>query len=174
MHTIGKFLVTPSLQISKLKVNEASFYIVTLAGCVTLNGDCTGTQFSDPYGTWNYVVVQSIFKITLQEHYATINFNLNTIQLVSGIICTLSDTYCTDVEYEQTFWNTLREDVCNFNKYEVTDEGPANKSYDNTTDNSETLYSLTTEDITFLLAEKTRKPVCCYVLIQTERNLHSK
>ena len=36
------------------------------------------------------------------------------------------------------------------------------------TDNSETFYSLTTEDITFVLAERTRKPVCSHVLIQTE------
>ena len=36
------------------------------------------------------------------------------------------------------------------------------------TDNSETLYSLTAEDINLVLAEKTRKPVCSYVLIQTE------
>ena len=39
---------------------------------------------------------------------------------------------------------------------------------ENTTDNSETFYSLTTEDITFVLAEKTRKPVYSYVLILTE------
>ena len=75
MHTIETFLVTPSLQISKLKVNETSFQSVTLAGSVTPNGDCTSTQFSDPYGTWNNVVVQVIFKITLQEHYATIHLN---------------------------------------------------------------------------------------------------
>ena len=49
MHTIGAFLVTPSLQISKLKVNETSFRSVTLAGSVTPNGDCTGTLFSDSY-----------------------------------------------------------------------------------------------------------------------------
>ena len=41
MHTIGTFLVTPSLQISKLKVNKTSFHSVTLAGSVTPNGDCT-------------------------------------------------------------------------------------------------------------------------------------
>ena len=58
MHAIGTFLVTPSLQISKLKVNETLFHSVTLAGSVTPNGDCTGTQFSDPYGTWHNVVVQ--------------------------------------------------------------------------------------------------------------------
>ena len=74
----------------------------------------------------------------------------------------------TDVEYGQTFWDALPNDVCNFNKYEIIYEGPANKTYDNTTDNHETFYSLTTEDITFVLAEKTRKPVCSYVLIQTE------
>ena len=140
---------SPSLQISKLKINETSFHIVTLAGSVTPNGDCTGTQFSD----------QAIFTITLQEHYLTIHLNSNQIQLGSEIICTLSDTYCTDVEYGPTFWNTLPNDVCNFNKYEIIYEGPTNKTYDSMTDNSETFYWLT-----FLLAEKTRKPVCSYDL----------
>ena len=45
MHTIGTFLVTSSLDISNLKVNETSFHSVTLAGSVTPNVDCTGTQF---------------------------------------------------------------------------------------------------------------------------------
>ena len=57
MHTMGNFLVTPSIQISKLKINETSYHTVTLAGSLTTNGECTGTQFSDPYGTWNTVVV---------------------------------------------------------------------------------------------------------------------
>ena len=168
MHTIVTFLVTPSLQISTLKVNETAFHWVTLAGSVTPNGDCTSTQFSDPYGTWNNVVVQAIFKISLQEHYATIHSNSNKIQLGYGLKCTLSDTFCTDVEYGQKFWDTLPNGVCNFNKYEIIYEGPANKIYDNTTDKSETFYSITTEAITFVLAEKTRKQVCSYVSIQTE------
>ena len=98
----------------------------------------------------------------------TIHLNSDKIQLGSEIICTLSDTYCTDVEYGQTFWDTLPNDVCNFKKYEVIYEGPANNTHDNTTDNSETIYSITTEDSTSVLAEETRKPVCNYVLIQTE------
>ena len=102
MHTIGTFFVSSSLQISKLKVNETSFHSVTLAGSVTPNEDCTGTEFSDPYGTWNNVVVQAIFKITLQEHYATIHLNSNKIHLGSGITCTLSDTFYTGAEYGQT------------------------------------------------------------------------
>ena len=60
-------------------------------------------QFSDPYEIWNYFAVQAIFKITLQEHYATIHLNSYQIQLGSGIIFIFSDTYCTDVEYGQTF-----------------------------------------------------------------------
>ena len=39
-------------------------------------------------------------------------------------------------------------------KCEVIYEGPANKKHDNTTNNSETLYSLTTKYIPFLLSEK--------------------
>ena len=88
--------------------------------------------------------------------------------MASGIICTLYDTYCTDVEYGQTFWNTLLKDVCNFNKYEVIYKGVANKTHDNTTDNSETLHSLTIKNIIFVLAEMTRRFVCSYLLIQTE------
>ena len=65
MHTIGTFLVTSSLQISKLKVKENSFHSVTLAGSVIPNGNCTGAQFTDPCGTWNNAIVQAIFKITL-------------------------------------------------------------------------------------------------------------
>ena len=145
MHTMGNFLVTPSIQISKLKINETSYHTVTLAGWLTTNGECTETQFSDSYGTWNSVVVQTIFKITLQEHYATVHLNTDKIQLRSGVVCTLSKTYCTDMEDGQTFWNTLPNDVCNFKKYEVIYEGPANKAHDNTTENSETLYSLTTD-----------------------------
>ena len=99
MHTIGAFILAPSLQISKLKANETSFHSVTLAGSVVPNGDCTETQFSDPYGTGNNVVVQAIFKITLQEHYATIHLKSNKIKLGSGIICTLSNTYSTEVEF---------------------------------------------------------------------------
>ena len=168
MHTIGNFLVTPSIQISKLKINETSYHIVTLAGSITTNSHCTGAQFADPYDTWNSVVVQTKFKITLQEHYATVHLNTNKIQLRSGVIYTLSKTYYTDMQDGQTFWNTLPNDVCNFKKYEVIYEGLANNTYDNTTENSETLYFLTTDEITFVLAEKIRKPVCIYVLIQTE------
>ena len=65
MHTIGTFLVDPSLQISKFKVNETSFHSVTLAGSVTPNEDCTCIQFCDPFGTWNNVVVQAIFNSRL-------------------------------------------------------------------------------------------------------------
>ena len=101
-------------------------------------------------------MVQAILKITLQEHYATIHLNSKNIQLGSGIICTLSDTFCTDVEYGQTFSDILPNDVCNFNKYEVIHEGSANKTHDNTIENSETLYLLSSEDITFVLAEETR------------------
>ena len=67
------------------------------------------------------------------------------------------------MEYGQIFWNTLPNDACNFNKYEVIYELPVNKIHDNTTDISETVYLLTTKDITFVLPEKTRKPVCSYV-----------
>ena len=146
---MGNFLVIPSVQTSKLKINETSYHTTTSAGSVTTYGDCTGTEFSDPYGTWNRVEVQAMFKITLQEHYATVHLNTDKIKLRSGVICTLPKTYCIGMEERQTFWSTLPNDVCNLKKYEVIYERPANKTHDNTTENSETLYSLTTNEMTF-------------------------
>ena len=43
MHTIGRFLVAPFLQISKSKVNKTSFYSVTLARSVTSDGQTRQT-----------------------------------------------------------------------------------------------------------------------------------
>ena len=98
MYTKGNFLVTPSIQTPKLKINEASYHTVILAGSITIKGDCTGTQFSDPYGTWNSVVVQAIFKIILKGHYVTVHLNTDKIQLRSEVICTLSKAYCTHMD----------------------------------------------------------------------------
>ena len=169
MHNTGIFMVSPNIQISGLKVNRTSSHSVILAGSTQTNGQCAGSQYSDLFGTWENVIVHGKYRITLQEYYATINLNTDKIQLKSGIICPLSETQCTDeLGGGQTFWNALPNDNCNFQKYSVLYEGPANRTYDNSTLNPEIIYSLTTDDITFVLAQKAIQPVCNFVLIRTE------
>ena len=72
------------------------------------------------------------------------------------------------MEGGQTFWNPLPDDICNFNEYEILYEGFANKTCDNSTPNTDILYSLTTQDITFVLTQKAKNPVCNLLMIRTE------
>ena len=70
------------------------------------------------------------------------------------------------MEGGQTFWNPLPNDICNFNKYELLYEGFVNKTYDNSTQNTD--ISLTTQNITFVLTQIAKNPVCNLLLIRTE------
>ena len=64
----------------------------------------------------------------------SININTDKIHLKSGVICSLSDTTCTDkLGGGQIFWNPVPNDNCNFQKYTVLYEGSAFKTYDNST-----------------------------------------
>ena len=66
------------------------------------------------------VIVDVKYGITLQEYRVTINMNTDKIYLKSGLICSLSDTKCTDeLEGGQTFWNPLPNYNSNFQKYTV-------------------------------------------------------
>ena len=72
------------------------------------------------------------------------------------------------MEGGQTFWNPLPDDIWNFNKYEILYEGFANKTYDNSTPNTDILYSLTTQDITFVFTQSAKNLVCNLLMIRTE------
>ena len=54
-----------------------------------MNENCSGTQYSDPFGAWNNVIVQGVIKITLQEYHTPVNLNTNKIHLRSGARCSL-------------------------------------------------------------------------------------
>ena len=119
LHSSGTISLGQNLQISHLKVNQTSYHSVLLAGSLAMNGDCSGTQYSDIFGTWNNVIVQGVIRIILQEYYTPVNLNTNKIHLRLGVTCSLSESHCVDMEGRQTFWNHLPDDIFNFNKYEI-------------------------------------------------------
>ena len=169
MHETGVFLASINTQITGLRINKKSTHATMLAGSTQINGQCSGSQYSDLFGTWENVIVYAKHRITLQEYQAPININTDKIHLKPGVICSLSDTTCTDeLGGGQTFWNPLPNNNCNLQKYTVLYEGSANKTYDNSTLNPQVIYSLTTNDITFVRIQKAMQPVCNYVLIRTE------
>ena len=68
------------------------------SGYVNSEGKFNGLGYSDPFGTWENVVVQGIVKITLSKQIARIKLNSNTIHLQSGTICSLLEGSCMDQE----------------------------------------------------------------------------
>jgi len=86
--------------------------------------------------------------------------------LKSGTICELNNGFCIDYEDGYTFWKPMATSSCNFHQYHVH-EGLATKMMIDTA-NSPTIYTLTTEDITFALTKTKEQPLCGYTLLRTE------
>ena len=168
VHKTGILKVSESHIIHGIKVNQTVTHSIMLAGYLNGEGKCDGAGYSDPFGTWENVVVQGTIKITLTEQQARINLNTNTIHLRSGTACSLSEGSCIDQEGGYTFWNTIPIDNCKFNQYSILFEGLANKMVDSDFNNDQIIYSLATQDITFALAAKGRESVCGYTLVKTE------
>jgi len=139
-----------------LKPNQTTSRSVTLAGTIRNDGSCKGTQYFDPYGTWDDVVVQAIARVSLKTSYVPVQINARKIILKSGTTCALSEGFCLDPDDGYTFWKPTSS--CNFQQYDISYEGSATKIKDDITDpSSPTIYSLTTEDITFALTRITKE-----------------
>ena len=57
MHLDGTFSLGPQNLIVGLKDNATETRSLVLAGKLTNDGNCQGTQYVDPYGSWEGVVV---------------------------------------------------------------------------------------------------------------------
>ena len=128
-HTTGIFQITNS-------------HVVLFTGYVYGEGICNGAAYSDPFGTWESVVVQGIVKTTLTEQEGRIKLNSNALHLRSGTACSLSEGSCIDSEGGYTFWDPIPIDNCMFNRYSVLYEGYANKMVDNDNIQNQVVYSL--------------------------------
>ncbi|KOC71219.1 hypothetical protein WH47_06141 [Habropoda laboriosa] len=168
LHKTGQVQFSATDVITGLKANSTSTRSLTLAGTLTLDGQCTGAQYSDPFGTWNNVVFQASVTITLRSFYAPIRIKTSQIILPSGRHCLVTEEHCEDTKGEATFWTTTAEDNCHFNRYDVLYEGIATKINPPNSTTGPTIYSLTSDHITFALTTTSSQPLCGYVLLKTE------
>lgn len=167
MHREGAITLGQNNFITGLKINSTVHRSLTMAGTIGHDGKCAGIQYSDPYGTWDNVVVQAVAKITLKTGTAAVKLAAGKIKLQSGTVCELTEGFCIDMNDGQTFWQPMPTPTCNFDQYDVLYQGNAVKtrSYDG---QAPTIYSLTTQDITFALTTTTEQHLCGYVLLRTE------
>ncbi|XP_067209983.1 uncharacterized protein [Linepithema humile] len=167
MHNYGTYQIG-NTHIVGLKSNQTATRPVTLAGQVNLDGSCSGTTYSDPYGTWEEAVVLATIRLTLQDYIADVKINTNKVLLRSGVTCALSVTHCTDIEGGNTYWESVPADTCQFGTYGVLYQGYADKLTDITGKEAQTVYSITTEDTVFALAKREIYTVCGYTVARTE------
>lgn len=155
--------------IKGIKQNQTMTYGVTFAGTIKPDGECKGTSYTDPYGSWDDVIVQGIVRISLKTSYVPVHLSTGKIFLKSGTVCELSNGYCIDSDHGYTFWTTTPTTTCDFQQYDVLYEGPAIKMRDETAGQYQPLvYSLTTQEITFALSVTKEQPICGYTLKHTE------
>ncbi|RLU21202.1 hypothetical protein DMN91_005575 [Ooceraea biroi] len=168
MHQTGIYSISASNFLYGLKVNQTTTRPVTWAGSVTLDGQCLGAQYSNPYGKWNNVIVQGTLTITLASYYTAINLETNHVHLRSGTTCTYTYSSCMDIDGRHTFWESIQQDHCKFNQYDVLYEGYASRMLDTFLEQPQIIYSLSTQEITFALTMTGEEHLCGYTLIKTE------
>ncbi|XP_023288930.1 uncharacterized protein LOC111674084 [Orussus abietinus] len=167
MHLYGRAQLGHTT-VSGIKANQTTTRPITLAGSIDENGNCRGTSYSDPYGSWDDAFVLSSIKITLRDYNAAVNLDTNKVYLKSGATCGMMSGQCTDFEGGSTFWSPVPTDACSFRKYGVLYEGLADKINSHDAENNQVMYSLITKDVTFALTSRSNLKVCGYTLVRTE------
>lgn len=76
LHEIGTFVIRNNIPIVRLRSNSTNYRIVTLASSTNVNSACEGSTYSDSYGTWHRVVVETSITITLREYLTPANTKL--------------------------------------------------------------------------------------------------
>lgn len=169
LHEDGSISLGNGAVLTGFKINATTTRTLLLAGSLTQEGKCAGSQYSDPYGSWNNVVVQAMARVSLKSGRAVVKIESDQIRLSSGTTCSLQAGSCIDGEDGHTFWSPVPTDTCKFDKYQVLYEGLASKIHNkHGTDNTPQIYTLTTHDITFALAKIGEARLCGYTLLRTE------
>ncbi|KYQ60584.1 hypothetical protein ALC60_00357 [Trachymyrmex zeteki] len=167
LHETGAIRL-PNAQIDRIQQNATNLRSVILAGSVTVDGRCSGAQYTDGYGTWENVIVQASIRITLKHSEAPIKRTTGDLITPSGTHCKLTMGHCMDAEGMETFWAPLPIDHCHFDRYDILYEGLATKLSQKTGQATPTVYTVTTQDTTFALTKTSDFDICGYKLTQTE------
>jgi hypothetical protein len=103
MHQDATFSLGHETFIVGLKDNMTVTNSLVVAGKLTNDGSCQGTQYADSYGSWEGVVVQATIKISLRSGTVPVRIEANKILLRSGTACAFNEGTCLDPEDGYTY-----------------------------------------------------------------------
>lgn len=167
LHETGATRIANAV-IDRIQHNTTNLRSVTLAGSASVDGRCSGSQYTDGYGTWENVLVQATIRITLATVNAPIKRATGQVILPSGTRCPVSQGYCMDNRGHESYWPPMPIDHCHFDQYNILYEGIATKLSPKRNQSSPTIYTVTTQDTTFALTKTADVEICGYRLAQTE------
>ncbi|KYN00581.1 hypothetical protein ALC62_08650 [Cyphomyrmex costatus] len=145
-----------------IKVNMTNYRSATLAGSATMDSKCAGVQYTDGYGSWDNVIVQEVIKITLKTMDLSMKRKMGHIILPSGTFCKYQ------ANDSETYWSPIPIDNCHFDQYDILYEGLATRLVPKNNYSTPTVYTVTSQEITFALTKTIDVDVCGYKLSQTE------
>ena len=157
LHRTGFLALKTGLEISGIKANTTTTRSVVLSGSLKEDGSCSGESYTDSFGNWETAVTQAVVKISLQSYMAPVDLDNNQIHLKSGAKCLFSETTCLDVEAGNSFWDLLSTDSCRFNHYKIIYQGRGNKTIDLDNQDSQTMFSINTQETLFAWTIKGRE-----------------
>lgn len=167
LHETGTITIGNAI-LDKIMRNATNLRSAMLAGSVTMDGKCSGSQYSDSYGEWENVFVQASIKITLRTFEASVKRSTNNVMLPAGTRCDLGPGYCIDSDGAENYWTPLPVDSCHFDRYDILYQGFATKLTPRANQTSPVIYTVTTQETTFALAKTAELSLCGFNLIQTE------
>lgn len=167
LHEAGTINIANAV-LDRITRNATSYRSATLAGSVNSDGKCSGSQYTDSYGSWDSVVVQASIKITLITFEASVKRSLGHVMLPSGTQCPVGTGYCIDSEGSETYWTVIPTDTCHLDQYDILYEGLAVKLMPHANQTTPTIYTVTTQDTTFALTKTAETNLCGYKISRTE------
>ncbi|KYQ50249.1 hypothetical protein ALC60_10666, partial [Trachymyrmex zeteki] len=165
LHETGATRIANAV-IDLIQHNTTNLRSVTLAGSASIDGRCSGAQYTD--GTWENVLVEATNKITLSTVEAAIKRASGQVILPSGTRCPVAQGYCLDSRGHESYWPPVPIDHYHFDQYNILYEGVATKLTPKRNQTTPTVYTVTTRDTTFALTKTVEMNVCGYQIVQTE------
>lgn len=153
----GEYEYAPNKILSNIKKNSTTKeFSVNLAGLLSEDGICQGTNYSFGMETWENVVVTADITISTRDFKAIVNSQVGEVEVRNGIYSNFDDSSYDDMEHGLTIWEAI-----NYSGYNVIYEGEAEKAIVTSKDHQTIFYNIKVNELLFVISiiEKKITPI---------------